>query len=76
MTKNQKYPGGSNSEQMGRLLISAAQGAELTGVSESTWWDWQRAFPDFPKPIRISARCTRWVKSEISAWLETRRVSG
>ena len=51
MTKNPKNSNGSNSKPMGRLLISAAQGAELTGVCESTWWEWQRAFSDFPNPL-------------------------
>lgn len=57
----------------GRVLISAAQGARATGVAESTWWEWARTIPDFPTPIRISARCTRWDEAEITAWLETRR---
>jgi len=58
----------------GRMLISAYQGAVMTGVASSTWWEWARTIPDFPRPIRISARCTRWDEAEIAAWLETRRV--
>lgn len=54
-------------------LISAGQGSTAAGVAESTWWEWARTIPDFPKPIRISARCTRWNKAEIEAWLESRR---
>jgi len=60
--------------QAGRTLMSAVQGAKLTGVAESTWWEWSRTMPDFPKPIRISTRCTRWDRAEIEAWLETRRA--
>lgn len=58
----------------GRVLISAFQGAVMTGVASSTWWEWARTIPDFPRPIRISARCTRWDEAEITAWLETRRA--
>lgn len=67
--------GSSGRNKLGRMLISANQGAKLTGVAESTWWDWSRVFPDFPRPIRISARCTRWDKAEVETWLESRRVS-
>jgi len=49
---------GNKRSPPGRVLISAGQGAEATGVAESTWWEWARTIPDFPKPIRISARWT------------------
>ncbi|MEP3895674.1 AlpA family phage regulatory protein [Pseudophaeobacter sp.] len=65
----------TKAEPPGRVLISAAQGAKMIGVADSTWWDWANVTPDFPKPIRISARCTRWDRSEIMAWLEKRRVA-
>lgn len=66
---------GSKRSPPGRVLISAGQGAKATGVAESTWWEWARTIPDFPKPIRISARCTRWDQAEIEAWLESRRAA-
>ena len=65
----------SERRSLGRVLISASQGSLATGVAESTWWEWARTIPDFPKPIRISARCTRWDEAEIEAWLESRRVA-
>lgn len=75
MSKERKRPEGSNPKTLGRCLMSAAQGAKMTGVAESTWWEWARTIPDFPKSIRISARCTRWDKSEIEVWLESRRAA-
>ena len=56
-------------------LMSAKQGADYTGVTISTWWEWARTLPDFPKPLRISTRCTRWRRSEIDEFLESRRSS-
>ncbi|MGI3166784.1 helix-turn-helix transcriptional regulator [Pseudooceanicola sp. 200-1SW] len=53
--------------------MSAGQIADCLGVSTGTVWLWCRTVPDFPKPIRISARCTRWVKSDVDAWFESRR---
>lgn len=56
-------------------LMSAKQGADYTGVTISTWWEWARTLPNFPKPLRISTRCTRWRRSEIDHFLESRRVA-
>lgn len=58
-----------------KSLLSASLGAAMVGVSVSTWWEWARTHPDFPKPIRISSRCTRWDRTEIEKWLDSRRVS-
>lgn len=55
-------------------LMSAKQGADYTGVTISTWWEWARTLPDFPKPLRISTRCTRWRRGEIDGFLESRRA--
>ena len=63
-------PSGDQSE-----LMSAKQGADYIGVTISTWWEWARTLPDFPKPLRISTRCTRWRRSEIDAFLESRRAA-
>lgn len=75
MSKRRESTGGHDVQSVGRTLISAGQGARMTGVAESTWWEWARTFPDFPKSIRISPRCTRWDKLEIEAWLESRRAA-
>jgi predicted DNA-binding transcriptional regulator AlpA len=75
MTIDLMKTGNPNEQPLGRRLISANQGAMLTGVAVSTWWDWSRTIEDFPTPIRISSRCTRWDKSEIHAWLESRRAA-
>ena len=56
-------------------LMSAKQGADYTGVTISTWWEWARTLPNFPKPLRISTRCTRWRRDEIDRFLESRRTS-
>lgn len=75
MAKKQESTGCHDLHTAVRTLISAGQGAKMTGVAESTWWEWARTFQDFPKPIRISPRCTRWDKAEIEAWLESRRAA-
>lgn len=55
-------------------LMSAQQCAELASVSIGTWWAWAREIDDFPKPLRLSSRCTRWHRTEVRDWLESRRA--
>ncbi len=38
------------------------------GVTRTTPWDWARLKPDFPQPVRLSERCTRWKLADIEAW--------
>lgn len=75
MGKEQESTGGHDLGIVVRTLMSAGQGAKMTGVAESTWWEWARTIQDFPKAIRISPRCTRWDRAEIEAWLESRRAA-
>lgn len=58
----------------GETLVSAQQCANLASITVGTWWAWAREVDDFPKPLKLSARCTRWLKSEVVDWLESRRV--
>lgn len=73
MTPNTSIMSIPEDEPMETTLISAAQGAALTGVTIGTWWEWSRSISDFPRPIRITSRCTRWQKVEVLNWLASRR---
>ena len=44
------------------------QAAELLGIAPATLWRWIKERPDFPKPKRLSARCTVLDGSELIAW--------
>lgn len=56
-------------------LLSAQQCADFAAVTIGTWWAWAREIQGFPKPLKLSARCTRWRRSEVEAWLESRRAN-
>ena len=43
-------------------------------VSRQTIWRLVKSDPTFPKPIRLTAGCTRWLLSEIEAWEESKRT--
>lgn len=44
------------------------QAAELLGIGTATLWRWIKERPDFPKPIRLSARCTVIPGDALIAW--------
>jgi predicted DNA-binding transcriptional regulator AlpA len=56
------------------VFISVAGVAERFGVSTKTVWSWLSSDPTFPKPFKLSERCTRWKKSEIDRWETSKRA--
>lgn len=48
--------------------------AALTENGVSTVWRRVALDPDFPKPIRLSARCTRFRVGDIRAYLKNREA--
>jgi prophage regulatory protein len=60
---------------MPETYVSDIQIAALYGVHRMTIWRWNKSDPTFPKPFRLSGRCTRWKKSEIDAWESKQRFA-
>ena len=44
------------------------QAAEFLGIGVATVWRWIKERPDFPRPIRLSARCTVIDGDQLVAW--------
>lgn len=53
-------------------LYRLAKMRELLGVGNTTIWELSRHDPDFPKPIKITNRCTAWRADEVHAWINSR----
>jgi len=51
-----------------RTSLRPLQAAEFLGVSKSTLWCWARERKDFPKPRKLSSRCTVFDAAELLAW--------
>lgn len=51
----------------GRILVSAAEGAEVLGISERLFHE-LRHRPDFPKAVELTSRCRRFRLEELQAW--------
>lgn len=55
-------------------MYASDQGlAKRYGVSRQTIWRLVKNDPRFPKPIRLTPGCTRWLLSEIEAWEDNKR---
>jgi len=51
------------------------QAAELLGIGVATLWRWSKERADFPKPIRLSARCTVFDGVALLAWRDAQRIT-
>ena len=49
-------------------LLTRPQVEAMLGVKKSAIYQWMRE-RDFPTPIRLSKKCVRWRREEVSAWL-------
>ena len=47
--------------------------ANRLAISRQTIWRLVKADPKFPKPVKLSAGCTRWQLSELEAWAAQKR---
>lgn len=54
--------------QKTEFLLSDKHVANRLNVHRGTIWHWLKNDPTFPKPFKLSERCTRWRLSEIEAW--------
>lgn len=55
----------------GDTLLSVKQVASRLSTSPCTIWRWART-EDFPKPVKLSAGCTRFRSSDIDAFVAQR----
>lgn len=54
------------------IYLSVEQVAARYNVSKDTIWRWRRD-GDFPKPIKLGGKTSRWRSSDIDAWEATCR---
>jgi prophage regulatory protein len=58
-----------------QTYLSDRQTAERFGVSRCTVWRWLRE-GGFPRPIKLSAGCTRWRLSDVERWENEKTQEG
>lgn len=50
--------------------------ADFLGISRATLWRWVKERHDFPKPRRLSARCSVFDLNEVQDWRDGKKVEG
>ena len=55
--------------QLSDALLRIKTVEHATGLSGATIYRKLRA-GDFPKPVRMGARCTRWKAADVRAWIQ------
>ena len=70
MEHTNEEPNGGDQRMTIQELATYVGGARPP--TTATIYRWQKLH-GFPKPIKLSHRCSRWLKSEVDAWLLTRR---
>jgi predicted DNA-binding transcriptional regulator AlpA len=56
-------------------LLTVQQVAGILAVGPSQVWAQTSAAPDFPKPIKVSAKQTRWKQSAVDANIEAKSAT-
>lgn len=57
------------------MFLSDVQVAERYGVHRVTVWRWAKTDPSFPKPLTLSAGCSRFRLADLEKW-EASKVEG
>ena len=55
-------------------LLKRADVLGLLDIDPATLWRWRKS-GNFPAPIKLTRGNLRWRKKDVTAWLESRRVS-
>lgn len=58
----------------GRAL-RPSKAAEHLGIGVSTFWRYAKTIPDFPKPVKLSPRCTIFFETQLNDWLSSRATA-
>lgn len=58
-------------KERAELYLSDQQVAHRYGTHRTTVWRWV-SVSDFPAPVKLSPRCSRWPLSDLLAWEQKR----
>ena len=56
--------------QPDQAFFRPADACRYLGIGRTKLHDLTETDPDFPRKIRISARCVGWTKGQLDQWLE------
>ena len=56
-------------------MVSVKAVSALLGAGDSTIWRRANLEPDFPQPIRLGTKCTRWKVGDIRAFVAAKAAA-
>lgn len=66
---NDRNPQPLHAVQLADALLRIATVRHATGLSTATIYR-KLAAGEFPEPVRLGARCTRWKAADVRAWIQ------
>jgi prophage regulatory protein len=64
-----------NAAQLVDALLRIRTVGQATGLSAATIYR-KLAAGEFPTPVRLGSRCTRWKAADVRAWIQSAGVMG
>ena len=58
-----------------RLLTSRQTRERLGLYAPSSFWEFRRKHPDFPKPIQLNSRTNRYEEDAVDNWIARRHAA-
>ncbi|TDP63005.1 helix-turn-helix transcriptional regulator [Roseateles toxinivorans] len=71
---NDRNPQSLHAVQLSDALLRIQTVAQATGLSDATIYR-KLAAGEFPEPIRLGKRCTRWKAADVRTWIQSQGVS-
>ena len=56
---------------LGLLMVDVKEAAAMLSIGESTVWKKVKEDPSFPRPVRLSPKCTRFKVDDIRKWVKS-----
>ena len=64
-----RNPQSLNAVQLADALLRIGTVTQATGLSSATVYR-KLAAKEFPEPVRLGKRCTRWKAADVRAWIQ------
>lgn len=69
-----RHPQPLHALQLADALLRIQTVAQATGLSDATIYR-KLAAGQFPAPVRLGSRCTRWKAADVRAWIQSQGVN-
>jgi excisionase family DNA binding protein len=58
------------SDTIRRELLTATEVAKMLGFSRSTFYEWLKEHPEFPKSVALGGNVKKWKRKQVEAFID------